>query len=51
MDVEDCVAVGEDAEYVCCELYVTATAGESEDFETGAGWGFEVVGDDPGLPG
>jgi hypothetical protein len=51
VNVEDLIAIGEYAEHVCCELYVAATAGEGEDFETGAGWGFEVAGDDLGLPG
>lgn len=51
MDVEDCVTIGEDAEDVCCELYIAAAAGEGEDLKTSACWRFEVVGDDLGLPG
>lgn len=51
MNVEDSVPVGQDAEDVCGEFYVTAAAGEGKDLEAGAGWGFEVIGDDLGLPG
>jgi hypothetical protein len=51
VDVEDCVTIGEDAEYLSCELDIAATAGKGEDFEAGACCRFEVIWDDLSLPG